>query len=1119
MPWYLGFYAFLLRFAAESTLVLAAATVAVALVRQPVRKLRIIEWSFVACLLLTGLTMLDVGRHWSCTWPRAAQPTEEARQRRKAPKAGETPAPQTRQPGGTPAPEAQKAGETPAPQNATVVGMTDAQGSSPAPQLMDAANDDPAASRWTTRADARFIVVVGYLMGIGMMAAWWLVGFVALLRLLRQAAPADERCRAAFRGIAGADAANVRLVVSQLAAQPFVCGWWRTVIVLPQRLAEGDARVLRYAMAHEWSHVARGDSLWWSLAGVVRLLCFFQPLVWMLRSKLRLAQDYLADAEAAGQAPAAEDYAQFLTDWAATSVRCPLYGGLGILGRQSDLYRRVVILVQTPQPLDRRCPRRWNAAVAVSLIALVALSTTFGGADDAQPPGSTKRAVADAPPRKSKSEKVEQQPPQAAGANTPQQARLDKLVDGILARARAIHAGRFQFERTIDGAASDSVLFNDMAKADFSLVLAGQDWAVVRSERTHFGAVYHDVMVRREGRLITLLPSRSPAGRAELQIESPLSASHINVLAAVRAGTLPSEALAKFVDEHRYDAQFAEGERTQDFRTTTRMEWKVAAADAGRVFDATSGLLSSGGLLRIDVAEEDGFVLPLVEYVDRFGGVEARFLAGQFVDVAPGIVFPERYHVSQDAEIQYDFQGIKLINARIPADDFELRSIPAGTHVRDVRLRKGPDGRLIEKSGPLIDFTLGAVYGLPKEMLAAMDEGVLSDEEAKKIIDANRSSEQAGSDVARPKTLKQRKENLRYSGRSFGEWREKLLNDLDPTTCTTAMEPIAAFGKMGYADEAVAALAEVLHSDRAAANGGIVLQHAASALAKLGAPATPALIEGLADPRPTIRATCAQAIAQLRHDGKAATEALVKVLDDKLQPVREAAVQSLIAVAGDDDNLRTTFERLADSDDANIRSSFAQALNWYPPHGDWWIRPCLRLANDEDRNVRIAVGSMLANHGPVEKQVIEAVEELIRDDDRTVSNSPVVALAQGDGNNVALLAAVLADAIKSAKLWNEFKGGQLTFAIRRLADAPEQATASVPLLIEIVEMRIPNFQDEPLVAIDALGKLGPAAKDAIPVLERWVARSDVPADDPYKKHARRALEKIRIVDDATGKDN
>ncbi len=37
---------------------------------------------------------------------------------------------------------------------------------------------------------------------------------------------------------------------------------------------------LRWSLAHEWSHVARGDVRVWSFAGLVRLVYYYQPLCW-----------------------------------------------------------------------------------------------------------------------------------------------------------------------------------------------------------------------------------------------------------------------------------------------------------------------------------------------------------------------------------------------------------------------------------------------------------------------------------------------------------------------------------------------------------------------------------------------------------------------------------------------------------------------------------------------------------------------------------------------------------------------------------------------------------------------------------------------------------------------
>src|SRR4029079_15615904 len=87
-------------------------------------------------------------------------------------------------------------------------------------------------------------------------------------------------------------------------------------------------RALRWALAHEWSHVERGDLAAWNFSALVRCCYFYQPLVWWLRGQLQLCQDYVADAAAARSGEMPEDYAEFLTT--SSFTRPPLDAGLGI---------------------------------------------------------------------------------------------------------------------------------------------------------------------------------------------------------------------------------------------------------------------------------------------------------------------------------------------------------------------------------------------------------------------------------------------------------------------------------------------------------------------------------------------------------------------------------------------------------------------------------------------------------------------------------------------------------------------------------------------------------------------------------------------------------------------
>ncbi len=225
-------------------------------------------------------------------------------------------------------------------------------------------------------SDFRFWIVAAYLMGVGAMMLWSLVGLLAVRRLLRSARPADDACRAVLREIAGPASDRVALVVSPRASQPCALAWRPTTIVLPETMALGaDPQKLRWALAHEWSHVERLDIWSWTASGVVRWFYFYQPLLWWLRRHLQLCQDFVADARAARLGAMPEDYAEFLTVVSSSFSHPPLAAGLGIGGRTSDLHRRVVMLVENHDPLETASPGKWNLVVlpiAVSIVALLA---------------------------------------------------------------------------------------------------------------------------------------------------------------------------------------------------------------------------------------------------------------------------------------------------------------------------------------------------------------------------------------------------------------------------------------------------------------------------------------------------------------------------------------------------------------------------------------------------------------------------------------------------------------------------------------------------------------------------------------------------------------------------
>lgn len=233
------------------------------------------------------------------------------------------------------------------------------------------------------------LAVAVYAMAAAGLACWWLLGQLAFHRVVREARPASEMVREVLHAIAGSAGRRARLLESDRVDLPFTNTWIRPVILLPAAMCDGrEPEALRYALAHEWSHVERRDSWAWTLAMLSGLVLFYQPLFWWLRRQLRLGQDFLADARAA-ELGSAEDYAAFLVRLARSRQAGPAWPALGIGDRRSNLHRRVLMLVQS-QPLEKRCRPAWSAAVALASAAVVLVAS--GLRLDAAPP--TKEAAA-----------------------------------------------------------------------------------------------------------------------------------------------------------------------------------------------------------------------------------------------------------------------------------------------------------------------------------------------------------------------------------------------------------------------------------------------------------------------------------------------------------------------------------------------------------------------------------------------------------------------------------------------------------------------------------------------------------------------------------------------------
>ncbi len=139
---------------------------------------------------------------------------------------------------------------------------------------------------------------------------------IRLAKLLEQAVPAKAETAGLVAELAGR--IGLRRAPAALSiggdCPLFVCGLRRPRLILPERLLDSlDQSQRRQVILHELGHIKRHDLAWGWPAEIVRMVFFFNPLVYWVAYRLRLERELACDQLAmarSGHPPA--DYARTL---------------------------------------------------------------------------------------------------------------------------------------------------------------------------------------------------------------------------------------------------------------------------------------------------------------------------------------------------------------------------------------------------------------------------------------------------------------------------------------------------------------------------------------------------------------------------------------------------------------------------------------------------------------------------------------------------------------------------------------------------------------------------------------------------------------------------------------
>jgi HEAT repeat protein/beta-lactamase regulating signal transducer with metallopeptidase domain len=234
-----------------------------------------------------------------------------------------------------------------------------------------------------------------WMIGVLVLSARLLLGFVALARMRRRGQAADD----SIDELADACAARLglhsvpRVIISPNVAMPCAAGWLRPVILLPEEYSTWARERLEVVLLHELSHIRRMDIVPHVLSEIVRVVYWFNPLVWVAAARLRAEAERATDDRVVHAGARPSDYAAHLLEIVRQARPIWHPAPLMPLARRSEFEGRMLAILESGGKL---ASTRW-ALGTVALIAGLSLGVaSMEGASANAPPKGDPALATDA---------------------------------------------------------------------------------------------------------------------------------------------------------------------------------------------------------------------------------------------------------------------------------------------------------------------------------------------------------------------------------------------------------------------------------------------------------------------------------------------------------------------------------------------------------------------------------------------------------------------------------------------------------------------------------------------------------------------------------------------------
>ena len=193
-------------------------------------------------------------------------------------------------------------------------------------------------------------------------------GLVSASFIVRRAGRAPAEIQSAVRATWDSTTAwQPACKVSDSTGVPFVWGWFRPAIVLPNDAEDWTRSHLRMVLIHEMAHIRHCDWLWQQVASLCCVVHWFNPLVWIAANRMKLECECASDELVVQSQSAATDYASMLVSMARRARdQRELRATVAITGVRLLEYRLNRILSST-SPAANNWNRSWLLPLGISL--------------------------------------------------------------------------------------------------------------------------------------------------------------------------------------------------------------------------------------------------------------------------------------------------------------------------------------------------------------------------------------------------------------------------------------------------------------------------------------------------------------------------------------------------------------------------------------------------------------------------------------------------------------------------------------------------------------------------------------------------------------------------------